>query len=326
MNILVTGGTGFIGSHLIEQLHAEGHRVRCVAKDEMFAPVLRSLGCELVIADLNRPELWESALEGVEAVYHVAGVTRSRTPLEFYEGNFRATKSVVERCLAAASGIRHFIYVSSLSATGPSAIGSPVCEDSPYHPVSDYGKSKMLAESVLLKAQDRLPLTIVRPCSVYGPRERDMYDYIKTIKRGFALMIGLHDKLMSLIHVDDLVRGIMHAGGSESAIGRTYFLGSERFYSIRELSATIARVLDHRVFRLHLPHFVVYSVGGAATLAGKISGAEVFFNLNKAREAVQPAWTCSVDRAKSELGFRQEVSLEEGMRSTCRWYVDNGWM
>ncbi|HUI65099.1 MAG TPA: NAD-dependent epimerase/dehydratase family protein [Bacteroidota bacterium] len=326
MNILVTGGTGFIGSHLVEQLHAQGHRVRCVAKDAMFAPVLQALGCELVLADLNRPGLWESALDGVEAVYHVAGVTRSRTPSEFYEGNFHATKTVVERCLAAGSKIRHFIYVSSLSATGPSAIGSPVCEDAPYHPVSDYGKSKMLAESVVLKAQDRLPVTIIRPSAVYGPRERDMYDYIKAIRRGCALMIGLHDKLMSLIHVDDLVRGIMHAAASDPAIGRTYFLGSECFYSIRELSATIARVLDRRVFRLHLPHCLVYSVGGAATLAGKVTGAQVFFNLNKAREAVQPAWTCSVDRAKSELGFRQEVSLEAGMRSTCRWYYDNGWM
>lgn len=326
MKILVTGGTGFIGSHLIERLLDRGYEVRCIAKETMNAGLLEARGCRVVIGDLNRPGSWESLLEGVDTVYHVAGVTRCRKPAEYYEGNYLATKKVVDTCVSASPGISHFVYVSSQAAVGPSLDGLPVREEAPYHPVSHYGKSKMLGELEVVRAADRLPVTIVRPSVVYGPRERDMYDYIKTIKHGLRLLIGFHDKLVSLIHVGDLVNGIILAGESLVSAGEKYFLGSEEYYSIRQVGSTIARVVDRHPLSLRLPHCLVWSVGAVSTAIGKVSGQEVFLNLEKARELVQPAWTCSVEKARSVLGFHQRVSLDEGMRQTYQWYRENGWM
>ena len=326
MKTLVTGGTGFIGSHLVERLRAQGRAVVCIAKDMMHARLLALRGCDVRLADINEAADIDSALEGVDTVYHVAGVTRCRDPKDYYEGNTLATRRFMEICRNHRATLRRIVYVSSQTAVGPSLDGSPVCEDAPYHPVSHYGKSKMLAELEVLKAAAELPVTIVRPSAVYGPRERDMYDYIKTVKRGLKLLIGFHDKLMSLVHVEDLVSGMLLAGEAARAAGEKYFLGSERPYTIREIGGTIAGVLHRRSLSVRLPHCLVYAVGGVATAIGKATGAEVFFNLEKAREAVQPAWTCSVAKAAAELGYRERFTLEEGMRQTYRWYIENGWL
>jgi len=326
MKTLVTGGTGFIGSHLVERLRQQGHDVLCIAKDVMHAKLLALRGCDVTLADLNDAPGLDAALEGIDTVYHLAGVTRCRKPEDYYEGNTRATRRFMDICRGHSSSLRRVIYVSSQTAVGPSLDGRPVSEETPYHPVSHYGKSKMLAEMEVLRAANELPITIVRPSAVYGPRERDMYDYIKTVRRGLTLLIGFHDKLMSLVHVDDLVSGILLAGETARAAGEKYFLGSERPYSIREIGGTIASVLHRHALSVRLPHCLVYSVGAVATAVGKASGAEVFFNMEKAREAVQPAWTCSVAKAAGELGYRERFTLEDGMRQTYRWYVENGWL
>ena len=326
MKILVTGGTGFIGSHLVERLRRKGHEVRCVAKDRLNVQALESIGCSVVLADLNNGVSWEPLLNDVEYVYHLAGVTRCRSPHEYYEGNFQATKHFVDVCSTLCSSLKRFVYVSSLTAVGPSLNGSPVDESTPYHPVSHYGKSKMLAEGEVLRVADRLPVTIVRPSAVYGPRERDMYDYMRLIKKRIQPLIGLKSKFMSLIHSDDLVDGIIRAGEKEAAVGNTYLLGSERGYSVRDIGRAIASAVHTHPLCIGLPHCLVYTIGGIATVVGKITDQQVFFNIEKVRESVQPAWTCSVEKAKAELGFRQKVGLIEGMQSTYAWYCANGWM
>jgi nucleoside-diphosphate-sugar epimerase len=136
----------------------------------------------------------------------------------------------------------------------------------------------------------------------------------------------LHDKFISLIHVDDLVEGILQAGSNPSAIGRTYFLASERPYRYHDIGETIGRVLGCHPRCIRLPHAAVYCIGAIMGGLGKLTRQQVFFNLSKAREATQPGWVCSVERAKGELGFRQRVELEEGMRKTCTWYREQGWL
>jgi dihydroflavonol-4-reductase len=326
MATLVTGGTGFIGSHLIERLARSGTEVICLAKDAMNMAVLEPLGCRIELVDLNDLRSLDGILDRVDTIYHLAGVTRCRTSEEYYEGNTNATRNFVELCLRASSSVRRFVYVSSLAAAGPSFPGHPLTEDAPYHPVSHYGRSKMLAEREVLKAADRMAVTIVRPSSVYGPRERDMYDYIKLIYRGLEPLIGFKDKLMSLIHVRDLVNGILLAGTAPGAAGKTYFLGSELFYSIREIGETIASVVHTHPVCVRLPHSVVYAVGAVAVAVGKCTGQQVFFTMEKARESVQPAWICSVARAKHDLEYHQTVSLRQGMAETYRWYKEHGWM
>ncbi|MGA2623427.1 MAG: NAD(P)-dependent oxidoreductase [Bacteroidota bacterium] len=326
MKVLITGATGFIGSHLTERLRRGGNEVLCVAKDRMNIVFLESLNANVVLADLNNGVDWERMLDGVDYIYHLAGLTRAQWSSEYYRENHLATKRFVEVCANRCSSLKRFVYVSSQTAAGPSLDGYPVTEKSPYHPVSHYGKSKMLAELEVLKQQDRLPVTIVRPTAVYGPRERDWYEYFKSIRRGIQPVIGFRPKLMSLIHATDLVDGIILAGEHPSAIGETYFLGNQEFYTTRAIGDAIANAMCCNPFIVRLPHGVVYAVGAIAEAAAKISGKQIFFNLQKVREAVQTAWVCSVEKATHDIGFQPRIPINEGMLSTYKWYLENGWL
>lgn len=326
MKILVTGGTGFIGSHLIERLSRDGHTVKCVAKDRLNLAMLEAANAEVVLGDLNNGMGWDTMLDDVDYIYHLAGMTRARSPRDYYEGNYCATKRFMEVCVSHCRNLKRLVYVSSLAAVGPSLDGQPTTEETPYHPVSHYGKSKMLGEGEVLKASGRLPVTIVRPSAVYGPRERDMYEYMRMIIRGIQPLIGFRQKFLNLIHSDDLVRGILLAADHPRAEGETYFLGSEVSYTTADIGKAIALAVQKSPVCFHVPHTLVYVIGALSELVGRMTGKQIFFNLQKARESVQPAWICSVKKAKEHLGFRQEVGLEEGMAQTYRWYRENGWL
>lgn len=326
MKVLITGATGFIGSHLAENLRESGHEVLCISRDALNIDVLKAAGCKVILGDLNNCIDWDALLGGIEVVYHVAGITRCRDAREYYEGNYCATKRFVDVCASRCANLKRFLYVSSLSAIGPSLNGLPVNESTPYRPVSHYGKSKMLAELEVLRAANRLPVTIVRPSLVYGPRERDMLDYIRMIKHGVELLIGLREKLFSLIYCDDLVQGIRLAVESARGIGKAYFVGSEEICTGSDLGATIARVVAAHPLKIRLPHALVYCVGAAAVAVAKITRRQMFFTLEKAKESTQPAWTCSVDNAIADFGFHQNIGLEEGMRRSYAWYLENKWL
>jgi nucleoside-diphosphate-sugar epimerase len=297
-----------------------------VAKDNRNSEVLESLGVEVVIGDLNNGLAWAPLLEGVECVYHLAGVTRARTNREYYEGNYLATKKFLGLCAAYAPRLRRFVYVSSQAAAGPSPDGRPLTEDSPCHPVSDYGWSKMLAEQEVWKFREAFPVTILRPSAVYGPRDRDMLQLVMMIKRRFQPVIGFGRKWLNVVHVRDAVAGLVLAGRHPGAEDELFFIGSERAVTTEELGTTIAGALQASPVRMHVPHWVAYAFGAVTEALGRAAGRQVLFNLQKVREAVQKGWLLSVEKAGSRLGFRSRIPLAEGMRETCAWYAANGWL
>ena len=144
--------------------------------------------------------------------------------------------------------------------------------------------------------------------------------------RGIQPLIGFGRKQLSLIHSHDLVEGILLASQLRQAIGQIYFLGSERSYTTQDIGNAIAYAVNRVPMKVRLPHSLVYTVGAVAEIVGKLTGKQVFFNLQKAKESVQPAWVCSVEKAKSQLGFHQSIALDEGMAQTYYWYTQNGWL
>ena len=326
MNILLTGATGFIGGHLLRRLRSMGHNVRCLVRSRAKAQPLESLGARIVIGDLSTSTEWKTALTDTDAVYHLAGVTRTRSDREYYTGNQIATRHLVDACLQVGHRLQRFVHVSSLAAVGPSVGGDPLTEDASFHPVSDYGRSKMLGEVEARRLSSRVPVTILRPSAVYGPHERDLLEYFKLIGRGVQLLIGFGRKLLNLIYADDLVDGIILAGESPRAIGETYFLGSGRDYTTEEIGSTIADAVGRRPVRLHVPHTIVLLAGAVAEVYGRLTDRQIFFNIQKAREAVQPCWSCSIEKARAQLGFRPRVSLVEGIWKTYDWYHMKGWL
>jgi dihydroflavonol-4-reductase len=326
MKILVTGGTGFIGSHLVGRLIGDGHDVVCLSKDRLNAEWLEGIGASVVMGDLTGTTDWGPILEGVEVVYHAAGITRARWTDDYYRVNHEGTKRFLDTCLRYAPGLGRFVYISSQTAAGPSRDGVPLTETCECRPVSHYGLSKLLAEGEVRSVSDRVPVTIIRPAAVYGPRERDMLSIFQIVRRGIRPVIGFRPKKMNIVFVEDLVDGIVRAAGSARAVGETFFIGAGESVPSDRFARVIAEVAGRRTVRVTVPHVMAYTVGAVSGAVGKIRGCSVLFNVQKAREAVQREWSCSIEKAREHFGYAPRVSLEEGVRRTLGWYREAGWI
>jgi nucleoside-diphosphate-sugar epimerase len=176
------------------------------------------------------------------------------------------------------------------------------------------------------KAGDCFATTILRPVAVFGPADQGFLEYFRLIKKGFLPIIGWSERLLSVVYVDDLVEGIINAARNPKAIGQTYFLGDDQPYSVREIGTTIAFVMHSTPVEIHLPNILVYAYGAISEVIGRFAHGPVLFNLQKAKEGVQRAWTCSVEKAKTDLQFFTSTSLYDGMRRSYEWYCQNGWL
>ncbi len=326
MRVLITGATGFIGSHLAELLHRKNHTLRCLVRRTSNLGYISELPIEYIYGDLFDYAVLRQAVTGVDCVYHLAGITKAKTKEEYFRGNHIATRNLIEAVLDANPGIRRFVHVSSQAAVGPSLNGKITDEATPFHPITTYGVSKMEAEKECLKAGGKIPVTIVRPPAVYGPRDKDIFEFFNTMSKGLQPMVGFNLKEVSLVHVRDLVSGIALAGEHERGIGQTYFISSERFYNWKEVGELTSRIMGRRVVRLRIPEFIVYGIAGIAEAYSAVTRQAVLLNWEKAKDIVQNSWTCSIAKAKSELGYAESMTLEEGIRNTVSWYKENGWL
>lgn len=326
MKTLITGGSGFIGSHLVENLIEDGWDVTVVSKDAMFSAALEATGARVHLADIRDAAAMAPLLAEVDVVFHLAGVTRARDTAGYYRGNHLATRDFLHTCAAHAGSLQRFVYVSSLTAVGPRLGIQEVTELTPYHPVSHYGRSKMLAEIEVLDMADRLPVTIVRPSGVYGPRDRDLFRYFTMIHRGIEPLIRSGSQELNFVHVADVVRGIRAAALHPAALGEVFFIGDAVNHTSAEICGAVAMAQDRRPLVFSLPASLVYLTGAIGEGAGRVLRREVFFNLQKVREALQDAWTCSIHKARVLIGYEPRVALAEGILSTYEWYRREGWM
>ena len=315
--ILVTGGTGFIGGHLLEKLAASGQPVRCLVRREPRRPL--PPGVEAVRGDLAAPQGLEAALDGVGAVIHLAGVTKALRPADYYTGNLRATEN-----LATALQGRpiRLVHVSSMAAAGP---GSALDEDAEPHPVSHYGCSKLEAERVV---RALLPdAVIARPPVVYGPGDTDVYQILKSVAKGIAIEISGPERWFSAIYVKDLADALCEAARNPRAAGRTYYFAHPRAFAWRELAETAARIMGRRPpIAIRVPYAAAWAVGWCAEAWARIAGRPGIVSRDKIAEARCASWTCDVRRASVELGFEARINLEAGLTQTLAWYREAGWL
>ncbi|HYF02835.1 MAG TPA: NAD-dependent epimerase/dehydratase family protein [Patescibacteria group bacterium] len=328
MKVLVTGATGFVGSHVADVLLQRGYDVRTNVRKSSSMRWLEGKKIETVQASLDNADSLLKAVDGVEMVIHVAGLTSARSKEEFLKGNRDATDNLLKAVVKKTPNIKRFLHVSSLAAVGPSkTLQDPVNEQTPYHPITAYGISKKEAEEVVFAQKDNLPVTIVRPPAVYGPRDSAILTVFQTVKSGIAPLIGFDEKRVSLIHVGDLARGIVDAAVSNATLGRAYFVSSEDFYTWDEINTLIAKTLGKkRLLKIKLPHSLVMGIAGISEVAGRFLPKPPVLNYEKGRDITQTYWTCSIDRAKKDFGYTQQISLEKGITETTHWYKQHGWL
>jgi len=322
----VTGGTGFIGSHLIDRLLSKGYHVRALVRNPNTLGFLKDLPIEIVPGDLFSTEALEKAITGADYVYHVAGLVAAKSKAEFFRGNRDATRNIVEITARVNPAVKKFVHISSQTAVGPGRGMSPVNEATPPHPLTTYGKSKLASEEEVLKFKEQIPVTILRVSAVYGPRDTATFDYFKSAYMGLELLIGFRDTYVSLVHSTDLVTGIILAGEKEVAQGQIYFLGSEQYYTWNEIGYVTKNVLNRSLFRVRVPKPLVFVIAGISGLASQFKQKPSVLNFEKAYDLTQDNWCCDISKAKKELGYRQEVTLADGVKETIGWYLKHRWM
>ena len=319
----ITGGTGFVGSHLAEALLERGYsEVRCLVRTKL--KWLEGLDIVPVKGTLDDQQLIEDAVRDVDYVFHLGGVTRARSYEELYEGNVLATISLLDAITTTNPEIHKVLVTSTLATVGEAPDGR-ADETTPLRPISRYGRSKAQMEAELTDYQDQLPLVIVRPSSVYGPRDRDVYTLFKTVSQGlFPYLRG--DPGLTLVHVLDLVRGMIAAAESDSTRGKTYFIGNDHDVSWKALKSATVNALGTRAISLPLPRSMVLPLAGASEGLSALLGKYPPFNREKGHELLRTAKLCSSARAAEDFAYQPKVSLAEGVHDAITWYHKEGWL
>jgi nucleoside-diphosphate-sugar epimerase len=326
MHALVTGASGFIGSHLVELLLQKGYTVRCLLRTTSSTAWLKNLPIEIVYGDVFDSVALEKAVQGVDYVYHSAGLTKAKKKEEYFRANAEGTRLLLNAAIKVNPAMKRFVFLSSQTAAGPSPSATPVTEDVEPHPITTYGRSKRAAEEIMLAAKDRISMTIVRLPAVYGPRDKDIYAFFKTMRGGLQPVAGFKDKFVSLLHVQDIVRGVVMAGESAVAAGQLYFLSSKRIYGWDEIGKITRQALGRKAFTVRIPEWGIYTVSAFAEFFSLFSSKPALINFEKAKDMVQDYWTCDSGKAKRDFGYEQQITAEDGIKGTIAWYVQKGWL
>jgi len=322
----VTGANGFIGSHLTEALLARGYRVRCMVRRSSDLGYIEHLPVEWAYADMGNAEELGQACQGVDMVCHCAALTRAVDEETFLRVNAGGTEALGRAALAANPDLRRFLYISSQTAAGyGDGPDDYIDESRPPRPLDWYGKSKWAAEQALHALDGRLPVTILRPTAVFGPRDRDVYAYFDLVNKHLELSLGRAERWLSLIYVHDLVDLIILALESEATVGQTYF-ATAYATTYTEVGRIVARVMDKRTLRVTVPLAALTPIVMVAKIQERLTGKPALLNEQRVLNMRQPYLLCSGDKAQRELGFAPRYDLEGAIHETASWYREHGWL
>jgi nucleoside-diphosphate-sugar epimerase len=327
MRVLVTGGSGFLGSWIAQLLSEQGHDARCLVRKSSNTKFLRTLArVELAEGTVEDAASVERAMEGVDAVIHSAGLVKARSEAEFQRVNAEGTRTMIEAAKKVAPNLRRFVHVSSLEACGPSADGSPV----PLHqerPVTAYGRSKLAAEKIVLAARNDLPVVILRPGAIYGPRDQEILEAFKTVKRGLMPTIAGGNALGVFVYASDCAEACIKAIDAPVASGSIYFVddGGGAITQRQTLEDIEGALGKRALIRVSLPKGLLALVARGVAAYGKLADKAVMLTPEKA-EMLLMHWVCDSSATRRDLRWEPKVRWSDGVRLAARWYEENGWL
>jgi len=324
--VLVTGGTGFVGSHLVERLLRNGYAVTCLVRDLRQLRWLEGMEVQLVEGDCTRPESLAAAVKGVSLVFHCAGLTKATHARDYYLVNHLGTRNLLEACAHYNPGLEKFILVSSQAAAGPSPAGRPVNDSDKPQPVSDYGRSKLLGENEASGYKDRFPVVILRPTAVYGPRDVDVFELFRWAGRGLIIEITGAERYLNLCYVEDLTAALLLSAERRTESGSVYFVAENRSYSWSEFKKVLLSTGGVTARTIKLPYRAAYLFGLVSEIGSLFTKRPALANRQKVREAAQRYWLCDTARIENDLCFRAEYPLQKGLELTWKWYRKNKWL
>jgi nucleoside-diphosphate-sugar epimerase len=322
---VVTGGSGFVGSHLVDELLRRGARVRCLVRRSSSTRWLEGTSAEVVVAPLDDPAALAAAVAGATWIVHAAGLTSARNPREFYDVNVGGTEQMIRAALTVGPGLRRFLYISSLAAAGPSRDGLPVTEAHPPRPVSAYGESKLRAEELVFQTRARLPVVSIRPPAVYGPRDEATLKIFAAVKRHIQPVLK-GGGTFSLVHVEDLARACGLALEDDRAVGEIFFVAEPDVTDYDAMGRLTKRALGTWAMRFEPPAWLLAAGALAGEAIGALTNRAPFLSRQKLREITSGDWICSSGKIRARLGWVPEMPAAAGFAQTAAWYREAGWI
>jgi len=332
-NILITGASGFIGSHIAEQCAIEGHTIYAVLRETSSKEYLNIPGINFIYIKLNNRAEIANKLKAVKSnigrfdyVVHNAGITQAKNVRDFDNVNFLYTRNLVEALYDSGNIPDKFIFMSSLAACGPGneITLEPISDKSELNPITNYGASKLKAERYL-KEQNKLNYVIIRPTGVYGPRDKDYFQYIKTILKSIEAYIGGKDQLLSFIHVYDLAKIVVNVVDS-NVTNSTLFATDGKSYTSEEFANIVKSVTRKKTVKVVVPKWLFRTITYIAEKVSGLLGKTALLNSDKYKDLTSKNWSCSADTTFKLLEYNPEYDLKRGIENTYEWYKTHKWI
>ncbi len=325
MKILLTGASGFVGSHILDALRKRGIPtavlLRPTSSKRWVEPHLPDV--EVRTGSVTEPKSLGPALAGVTHVVHCAGCIKARRVSEFYEANQVGTRHVVEAVNAAAGAVQRFVHISSLAAAGPALPESPARETDQPGPVSEYGRSK-LASELEVREHCRAEHVILRPPAVYGPRDGEFWRLFKAVKGHVRPTLG--NQPLSLVFVKDLAEATVRCLEHPAVAGKTYFAAAREVVTLGKMAREIARQMNVWTVPCPVPTALMWPLCLVEELRTRLTGKPQVLSLQKFAELRAPGWVCDPARLQRDIGFECATTLERGIAATLQWYLANHWL
>ena len=326
LKVLVTGGTGFAGSHLVSRLVKKGEFVRVLVRKNSNIDYLKKLDVELCIGDVVDKKSVKAAIKGVDVVYHIAALFRqARFPDKVYwQVNVQGTQNMLEA--GYEEGVKRFVHCSTIGVLGHIA-NPPADETYPHNPGDVYQRSKCEGEKLALKffRDKKFPVVVARPTAIYGPGDMRLFKLFKYVSSGKMIILGSGNVFYHLVYVEDLVTGFELCAQKKDAIGQVYILGGDKYLALDELIDLIAKVLRVSVSKIHLP---VFPFRALSLLCEKVCvplGIEPPLHRRRI-DFFTKSRAFNISKTKKELGYKPEFDLETGLRLTGEWYREKGFL
>ena len=324
MKVFVTGGTGFIGSHLIDSLLTQNeNEIFALVRDPNNLKWLHGKNIQGLQGDLlTIPELPSD----LEYVFHLAGSTKAHKSADYYTVNQSGTASLFQALSSQGLRPKRVVYLSSMAAAGPSKPGCAVKESDPAQPVSCYGRSKLQGEIEALKYAQDYPLTIARVGPVFGPRDRDFLSFFKFLKMGILPSFGSASSRLSMCYVKDLIRGLQMCSTADLKTGEIFNFADPTPYSWDDLGKKAAQILGKSPKQIKISLPMVYTIAFFSEFVDRFKQKPGLISREKISEMRQSAWIADTHKAEEILGFRTKFSLAEGLEETLSWYSQQRWL
>jgi nucleoside-diphosphate-sugar epimerase len=319
-DILITGATGFVGSHFVEALARHGIQARALVRPTSDLSVLRRFGTGHLTCDLSDESGLRRAMGDAGTVVHLAAATRALDRATFHDVNVEGTRRLIE-AMVTSGGRRRLIYVSSLAAVGPArdhASGT----DAEARPLTTYGRTKLEGERLAL-GRDGLPAIVLRPAAVYGPRDLDMLPFFRLARLGLLPVVGSPVRRLQLVHARDLAEALVQAVRARSVTG-VFGIAEPTVYTWAEVLDQLAAAVGRRGVRVRMPGMALTLLAAATQAAARATRRPATLDREKVAELLADGWTCDTSGARAALGFAAAIPLAEGLRDTVGWYRAEG--